>query len=289
MTEPKTAAAITKASKSNLALAFVALPPERRQDITTFYAFCRLVDDIADDTALPIDEKRRRIGLWRESLLDTFAGEPPLAAAVREIIRKYMIEPALFTTVLDGVEMDLNPRRYETFEELDGYCYHVAGAVGLVSIEIFGYRNQACKEYALALGTALQLTNILRDVKNDAQRGRIYLPLSELARCGVTEAEILAGQYSERYHALAVSVAARARHYYQLARQTLPPAERRNMVAAELMGTVYWQLLLKLEAHQFNVFGAQRISLSKARKISLVLNSWLGHLAGAGHSPYGTP
>ena len=131
MTEPKTAAAITKASKSNLALAFISLPPERRQDITTFYAFCRLVDDIADDPALPNIEKRRRIELWRESIADSFAGEPSIAPAIREIVRKYMIQPALLGEILDGVEMDIEPRRYETFEELNTYCYHVAGAVGL--------------------------------------------------------------------------------------------------------------------------------------------------------------
>ncbi len=112
MTEPKTAAAITKASKSNLALAFVALPPERRQDITTFYAFCRLVDDVADDPALSAAEKRRRIGIWRESIATEFAGEPAIAPAVREIIRKYMIQRTLFAEILDGVEMDIEPRRY---------------------------------------------------------------------------------------------------------------------------------------------------------------------------------
>jgi phytoene synthase len=171
MNETKTAAAITKASKSNLALAFVALPPQRRAAITEFYAFCRLVDDIADDPALPADEKRRRIQLWREAIADEFAGEPPLAPALRELIRKYMIQRTHFIDILDGVEMDLEPRRYPAFEDLRAYCYRVASAVGLVSIEIFGYHNVACKQYAVDLGMALQLTNILRDVREDWDNG----------------------------------------------------------------------------------------------------------------------
>ena len=200
MTEPKTAAAITKASKSNLALAFVSLPPGRREDITSFYAFCRLVDDIADDPALAVPEKRRRIRLWRESLADPFAGEPAIAQSIRDIIRKYMIQPSLFGEILDGVEMDLEPRRYETFEELNGYCYRVAGAVGLVSIEIFGYRNESCKEYAVALGTALQLTNILRDIREDWDNGqRIYLPMEDLAHFQYTPDDLAAHVHDDRF------------------------------------------------------------------------------------------
>jgi len=270
MTEPKTAAAITKASKSNLALAFVALPPERRQDITTFYAFCRLVDDIDDDTALPIDEKRRRIGLWRESLLDTFAGEPPLAAAVREIIRKYMIEPALFTTVLDGVEMDLNPRRYETFEELDGYCYHVAGAVGLVSIEIFGYRNQACKEYALALGTALQLTNILRDIREDWDNGhRIYLPVEDLVRFQYSPEDIDARVHDDRFLRLMNFEADRAIAFYNKAAGVLPAEDKRSMTPARIMAEVYGRILRKMRSEGFQVY-EKRYRLSTLRKAAII-------------------
>jgi phytoene synthase len=270
MTEPKTAAAITKASKSNLALAFVALPPERRQDITTFYAFCRLVDDIADDTSLPIDEKRRRIGLWRESLLDTFAGEPPLAAAVREIIRKYMIQPALFTTVLDGVEMDLNPRRYETFEDLERYCYHVAGAVGLVSIEIFGYRNQACKEYALALGTALQLTNILRDIREDWENGqRIYLPVEDLVRFQYTAEDIGARVHDDRFLRLMNFQADRAIAFYNKAAGVLPAGDKRSMTPARIMAEVYGRILRKMRSEGFQVY-EKRYRLGNLRKAAII-------------------
>jgi phytoene synthase len=270
MTEPKTAAAITKASKSNLALAFVALPPERRRDITAFYAFCRLVDDIADDPALPLDEKRRRIRLWRESLVDTFAGEPPIAASIREIIRKYMIQPTLFGEILDGVEMDLDPRRYGTFEDLEGYCYRVAGAVGLVSIEIFGYRNDACKQYAIALGTALQLTNILRDIREDWENGgRIYLPMEDLSRFQYAPEDVAAHVYDARFLRLMNFQADRAVAFYNKAATLLPPEDRRSMTPARIMAEVYGRILRKMRGEGFRVFD-KRYRLGTLRKAAIV-------------------
>jgi phytoene synthase len=169
------------------------------------------------------------------------------------------------------------------------YCYRVASVVGLLSIEIFGYQNPACREYAIHLGKALQLTNILRDVRTDAERGRIYLPQSELEKFDVRENEILAFKYTANYHALAASVAGRAKHFYQLARQTLPPADRKSMVAAELMGSVYWQLLKKLEANEFNVFGDQPVRLPKAKKLFLIFRSWLRYVSNSNAPNYGTP
>jgi len=190
---------------------------------------------------------------------------------------------------LKGCEMDLVRNRYEDFEALEKYCYHVASVVGLLSIEIFGYKNPACREYAVYLGKALQLTNILRDVKNDALRGRIYLPQSELFKFNICDEEILDGEYSKRYFALAQSIAARARHFYSLAQKTLPPEDRKSMVAAELMGSVYWQLLQKLERKKFNVFGPQPVKLSRPHKLALIFQSWLRHVTGAKSSSYGAP
>ena len=184
--------------------------------------------------------------------------------------------------------MDLDIQRYPNYEELEVYCYRVASVVGLLSIEIFGYQNPACREYAVHLGKALQLTNILRDVRSDAERGRIYLPQSELARFHVTEREILGHEYSPRFHELAASVAGRARHFYQLARETLPVAERRSMVAAELMGTVYWRLLRKLEGKRFDVLGPEPTRLTGAKKLLLILRTWLRFYAGAMTPSYGT-
>ena len=270
MTEPKTAAAITKASKSNLALAFAALRPERRQDITTFYAFCRLVDDIADDPALPVAEKRRRIGLWRESIADDFAGEPPIAPAIREIIRKYMIRRSLFGEILDGVEMDLEPRRYATFEDLQAYCYRVAGAVGLVSIEVFGYRNEDCKKYAVALGTALQLTNILRDVREDWENGgRVYLPVEDLAQFQYTPGDLAAHVNDDRFLRLMNFEADRALSFYNKAAALLPPRDRRSMTPARIMAEVYGRILRKMRAEGFRVF-EKRYRLGTLRKAAIV-------------------
>ncbi len=167
------------------------------------------------------------------------------------------------------------------------YCYRVASIVGLLSIEIFGYQDPACRDYAVCLGKALQLTNILRDVRSDAQRGRIYLPLSELARFKVAPEEILRLEYSPRFFELATSVAGRARHFYRLARETLPAADRRAMVAAELMGSVYWRLLRKLERQRFDVFGPDLTRLNKGQKALLILRSWWRFVSGAMSPNYG--
>ena len=185
--------------------------------------------------------------------------------------------------------MDFDIKRYDNFEELETYCYRVASVVGLLSIEIFDYQNPACRDYAVYLGKALQLTNILRDVKTDAGRGRIYLPLDELKKFGVTPDEILDHKYSDRFAQLAAAVAERAKIFYRRARQTLPVEDRRGMVAAELMGSVYWRLLQKLEQQQFNVFGLEPTRLNKAQKTMLVLQAWLRLAFGAVTPNYGMP
>ena len=161
--------------------------------------------------------------------------------------------------------------------------------VGLLSIEIFGYADPACREYAVRLGQALQLTNILRDVRRDAERGRIYLPLEELRRHGVTEEQILRGEYTPRYADAARAVAARARAYYRGAREVLPAADRRSMVAAELMGSVYWRLLEQLERAGFDVFGDKPARLSRWQKLGLIARTWFRIHSGAVTPNYGIP
>ncbi len=268
---------ITRKSASNLALAFVLLPREKRDAMSTLYAFCRLVDDVADDESQPAAERRRQLALWREDIRRACGPESPQYEVNRElqpVIRRYQLPFEHFDALLQGVEMDLDIRRYASYEELELYCYRVASVVGLLSIEIFGYQDPVCRDYAVYLGKALQLTNILRDVHTDAARGRVYLPLSELKRFNVEPEEVLQGAYSERYASLARSVRDRARHFYQLARQTLPTSERRSMIAAEVMGAVYWRLLEKLEQHQFNVFSQEPIRLNKAQKLGLILRTW---------------
>jgi phytoene synthase len=259
--------------------------------MAALYAFCREVDDVADEDAVPVDERRRRLAAWREDLRRAYGTETPQFAVNRElqpVIRRYRLPREHFEALLDGVEMDLETTRYPDFERLELYCYRVASAVGLLSIEIFGYSDPAARDYAVHLGKALQLTNILRDVSNDAQRGRVYLPQTELARFRVEPDEVLRGEYSERFAALAQSVAARAKHYYRLARETLPAADRRPMVAAELMGAVYWRLLCKLERQRFNVFAPGMTRLNKAQKLLLILRAWLRLTAGSATPNYGT-
>ena len=282
--------AITQKSASNLALAFILLPREKRDAMAALYAFCREVDDVADEDSVPTSQRREQLSAWREDVRSACENKNPRFPTNQElqaVIRKFPLRFELFDELIKGCEMDLEKLRYEDFAELELYCYRVASVVGLLSIEIFGYQNQAARDYAVYLGKALQLTNILRDVKNDAARGRIYLPKSELEKFGVTEDEILKGVYSEKYFALAKSISARAESFYALAKETLPPADRKAMVAAELMGSVYWQLLQKLKRKKFDVFGAQPVKLSKPHKLALIFRSWLRHVVGSKTPNYG--
>lgn len=283
---------ITQKSASNLALAFVLLPREKRDGMSALYAFCREVDDIADDETVPVEQRRLALAAWRDDIRRACGTEVPHLPVNRElqpVVHKYHLTFDHFDALLKGVEMDLDVKRYETYDELELYCYRVASVVGLLSIEIFGYKNPACKDYATYLGKALQFTNILRDVRSDADRGRIYLPLSELARFKVSPEEILSHQYSPRFFELASSFAEKARKFYSLARDTLPPADRRSMIAAELMGSVYWRLLRKLESRHFDVFGPKPTRLNKGQKLLLILRTWSRFASGAVSPNYGTP
>jgi len=282
--------AITRKSASNLALAFILLPRVKRDAMSALYAFCRAVDDVADEDSVPTEKRREQLAAWRDDIRRACESQTPHFDANREfqpVIQKFKLPFALFDELIKGCEMDLDTLRYENYEQLELYCHRVASVVGLLSIEIFGYKNSACRDYAVYLGKALQLTNILRDVKNDAARGRIYLPLAELKKFNVSEDEILKSKFSDRYFALASSVATRAKHFYSLAQKTLPGEDRRAMVAAELMGSVYWRLLQKLERGKFDVFGPQALKLGKHHKLALIFQSWLRHATGSTAAGYG--
>ena len=248
------AATITRQSNSNLALAFISLGRERRRDITIFYAFCRVIDDIVDSSELSVAAKRLQLAEWRNVLRAAAPGEPALARDMRALIDKYSLSPGMIEEIIAGVEMDLSISRYATFDELRLYCYRVASVVGLVSIEIFGYRNPACKEYAIQLGLALQTTNIIRDVGKDLRAGRIYLAQEDLIRFGYSEAALQDRQYNERFVRLMKFEAARARDFFAQAARLLPPEDRRSMVAAEIMSSVYRGLLRRMESDNFRVF-----------------------------------
>ncbi|MEI9894503.1 MAG: presqualene diphosphate synthase HpnD [Chthoniobacter sp.] len=276
MSAPATEAqAITRASKSNLALAFVSLPRERREDITVFYAWCRVIDDIADDPGQAVEERRAALDRWRLAVQEPVAGESSLAAPVRTLVAKYGLPTGHFHEIIAGVEMDLTGASYETWDDLRLYCHRVASVVGLISIEIFGCRDLRAQEYAEQLGLALQLTNILRDVGEDfANGGRIYLPRADLARFHYTPDDLAARRHNEAFLALMHFEADRARGFYAAATQVLPPGDRRALVAAEIMHSIYRRLLESMERDGFHVFG-HRYSLSRLRKLGLITSAVL--------------
>jgi len=260
--------------------------------MSTLYAFCREVDDVADNETLPVAERRAQLKDWRDDVGRIFSGIEPekkVNRELQELIRNYQLPFRYFHEVIRGVEMDLDQNRYRTYEDLEEYCYRVASVVGLLSIEIFGYTNPGCREYAIHLGKALQFTNILRDVKSDAQNGRIYFPEETMARFKVGVEEILRLQYSDRFYQLAADMAENAREYYRRARTSLPPEDRRSMMAAELMGSFYWRLLRQLEARHFNVFDAAPTRLGLGQKVGLIVRTWYRLISGGMVPNYGTP
>jgi phytoene synthase len=283
-------AQITRQSASNLALAFFVLPKPRREAMVALYAFCREVDDVADDEVRSAASRRTDLQAWREDVARACQGGEPSFAVNRELrpyIARYQLPFGLFDELIRGVEMDLEQQRYADYATLEQYCYRVASVVGLLSIEIFGYHDPRCREYADALGKALQFTNILRDVGNDAERGRVYLPEEELRRHGLTAADILARRSSPAFQQLAASFAGRARDYYRQARAALPATDRKSMVAAELMGAVYWQLLRRLERDHFPVLAPEPVRLGKPHKLWLLLLAWCRVQTGLPFATYG--
>lgn len=272
--EPSSAEEITRASQSNLAFAFISLGKERRRDITIFYAYCRLIDDIADSTELPPEEKARQLKVWRDALHGPVARESPLAPEVRGLTERYAITPAMLEEIQDGVEMDLTISRYATFADLREYCYRVASAVGLVSIEIFGYQNPACREYAIELGLALQVTNIMRDVAKDHANGRIYLPQEDMARFGYGEDDLAAHRSDDRFVRLMEFEAQRAHEFFRKAGALLPREDRRSMIGARIMSSIYHALLRQMERDCFRVFN-RHYRLSKPVKFLQVARELL--------------
>jgi squalene synthase HpnD len=260
-------AAITKSAKSNLALSFAALPKAERDAMSIFYAFCRVVDDVADSTELPIGEKQCQLDGWRREIRRAYMETPltPLGLEMAQIIRAYLIPPTPLEEILNGMEMDMSILRYPNFALLEQYCYRVASAVGLVSIDIFGCRQAQTRDYAVALGMAFQLTNILRDVKKDASFGRIYLPQDEMAWFGVTESDIMESRWSEKMRQLFRFQHHRARHYYAKAHRLMVPSDRPKLLAAEIMREVYEELLNEIERRDFDVMTAP-VKLGKFRK-----------------------
>ena len=276
--------AVTKASRSNFAYAFLFLPKPKREALYAIYAFCRISDDVVDEDvsagapgAVPATPAER-LKAWRAELDACFRGEPrhPVTRRLAEVLARLPIPRIYFEELLNGVEMDLVKTRYATFAELEQYCYRVAGVVGLMCIEVFGYNRPETRRYAEHLGTAFQLTNILRDVGCDGTKGRIYLPQEDLARFGCTDADILKRRLTPAFRGLMRFQVARARAFYDAARAALPAADRKPMLPAEIMRAIYFRLLRQIEGRAFDVY-SRPIRLSDARRLTLALGCWARH------------
>ena len=267
-----------KAAKSGSSFyyAFLFLPPERRRAITALYAFCREVDDVVDEAR---DESVARIKLawWRTQIDQMFAGkaEHPVTLALQPHLESCGITRDRLIAVIDGMQMDLDQSRYLDWPGLRKYCWHVAGVVGELSAGVFGYTDPRTLEYAGKLGLAFQMTNIIRDVGDDARRGRIYLPVDELQQFEVKAADILNGNYSERFAALMRFQADRARQLYREAMACLPEADRRAQRPGLMMAAIYYALLDEIERDNWQVLH-QRISLTPLRKLMLAWKVWVG-------------
>jgi 15-cis-phytoene synthase len=266
---------VTRKSRSNFFFAFLALPKRRRDALYAVYAFCRIVDDTA--------AQRAGLARWRADIGRCYdGGEPehPIARQLATAVRDFHLPRAALEAIVEGCEMDLTRTTYETAEELEPYCYRVASAVGLCCIEIFGYTDPRAREYAVSLGMALQLTNIIRDVGADAANGRVYVPQAHLRRFGVTNDDLRAGRYGDAFVALMEHEAARARRFYADARAAFPAVDARALVPAEIMGRIYYALLEEIEARRFRVFDG-RVTLPARRKAAIALRCWAGaRLAG---------
>ena len=275
---------ITRKSSSNFYFAFRLLPAERHNALCALYAFCRFMDDIADQptieaSALQGKGKKERLEVllnaWREELGQCYGGTPRhlISLALSDTVHRFPIQQAHLAGIIDGVEMDLRRTHYRTFEDLYDYCYHVASLVGLACIEIFGYRNPSAREYAVDLGIAFQLTNILRDVREDAQRGRVYLPEEDMMRFGYTEQDLQNEVYNDAFVGLMTFEGNRAREYYNRALQSRAPEDQRSLVAAEAMRLIYSRLLDTLVQRNFNIFSS-RVTLPSSRKAQLAFQAW---------------
>ena len=269
----------TSPRATNFYYSFFFLPREKRNAIEAVYAFARRGDDVVDQGLTP-EDAGREFARYRQALDACYAdqgnlSDDPQLRALAESIRRFKIPREPFEELLRGLEMDLRPVRYQTFEDLALYCYRVASTIGLIAIEIFGYRNFRTRDYAVNLGLALQLVNILRDIQSDARRGRIYLPQEDLDRFGVRPGELLAGTYNDPFIELMQFECDRARRQFALARQMLLPEDCRSMIAAEIMAAIYWRLLARIQKRRYNVFG-KRVQLSRPEKFWTALSVYLG-------------
>lgn len=262
-------------SGSSFYYSFLFLPPERRRAITALYAFCREVDDVVDECS-DKSVARMKLAWWRNEIGATYRGAPqhPVARALAEVAPRFNLAEAHLNEIIDGMEMDLDFVRYPSFEALKAYCHRVASVVGLLSAEIFGYQDRRTLEYAADLGMAFQLTNIIRDVGEDARRGRVYLPLDELGRHGVAESDILRARESSGVRQLMEFQIDRALGYYRGAFGKLPAADRSAQRPGIIMAAIYQSMLEEIRREGCHVL-TQRVSLTPLRKLWIAWRTWL--------------
>jgi phytoene synthase len=269
-----------KAAKSGSSFyySFMFLPKAKREAITALYAFCREVDDVVDECK-EVSVARIKLAWWRTEIHGLYEGKPqhPVAKALAEVIHTYHLDQEHFIEIIDGMEMDLDQNRYADFKQLQLYCYRVASVVGLLSVQIFGFTNRKTLKYAHDLGMAFQLTNIIRDVGEDARRNRIYLPMDELVKFGVKESDILHGHLSENLQKLLDFQIERAESFYDRALKALPTEDKKQQRTGLIMAAIYRTLLREIKTSGSQQVLHARISLTPLRKLYLAWSTWMFH------------
>jgi len=266
---------IAKKSKSSFYYAFNLLPAEQRDAMNTVYAFYRKTDDIVDEGTISDDFKNEKLRKWRIELEKSLEGqsEYPLINKLSRTILHFNIPLEPFFDLIKGMEMDLQQKRYVTFNDLQNYCYNVASTIGLMCIEIFGYRHPSAKDFAINLGIALQLTNILRDVKKDAEKGRIYLPKEDLDKFNYKESDVINNTYNENFQKMMQYQVDRARDYFNAATACLNREDKKAMFAARAMQHIYYRMLNKIVDADYDVYH-KKIRISTAKKVGISLGVW---------------
>ena len=273
---------LAKTIQSNFFYSFLFLPTQKREAIIDVYAFCRAVDDVVDEGAVAEhaishpQDLLDQLHEWRREIEALYAGRPTRTVTRRlaNTLERYPMPIEYFRELITGCEMDIFHTRYATFDELNQYCYRVASITGLMCIEIFGYRDRQTRDYAINLGVALQLTNILRDIKEDARRGRVYLPQEDLIRFGYCDRELEAEIVDDRFRALMKFECERPRGYYQRAAELLPAMDRPNLAAAITMGRIYYRLLEQIERFGYDVF-SRSIHLHRPERLLIAFSEWV--------------
>ncbi|HZQ69917.1 MAG TPA: phytoene/squalene synthase family protein [Terriglobales bacterium] len=276
---------ITRSAAKNFYYAFLVLPKPKRQALCAVYAFMRRCDDIADDNTVPFGERRHKLGEWLDAVHRAIAGystDDPVLLALTDCQRRYKVPVELLDQLAYGTAMDVEEGmepavRYRTFDDLHVYCYHVASVVGLVCIRIFGYRDPSAEPLAERLGLAFQLTNIIRDVKEDAAMGRVYLPEDDLAEFGIAPSELQTADDPSRYRDLLKKEADRAREYYQAADELIPLVEEDSQPALWVLSSIYRQLLEKIASRHYDVFNG-KVSLSRSEKLRVLAKGFVKRL-----------